>query len=1288
MPDEPRVRQLLEDLLESGRTPEDVCADDPELLSEVRNRLDQIRRVQGQIDEIFPSPGATKHDRQASSRAWDILPPLEGHDVEGVLGRGGMGVVYRARHRALNRPVAVKMLLAGAYAGPQELGRFQREAEAVGGLRHPNIVQVYDAGDIEGRPFFTMELVEGGSLARQLGGTPQPAKRAAELVATLAGAVQFAHRSGIIHRDLKPANILVTADGTLKITDFGLARAIDGEDRFTLPGARVGTPRYMAPEQALGKVSAIGPAVDIYALGAILYELLTGRPPFVGESPSETERRVIADEPVPPSRLNANLPRDLETICLKCLQKNPTRRYASAQDLADDLHRFLDGKPVLARPVGVVERMAKWARRRPALATLTTGLFLSLAAASGTGLWLHQHESVRKVEKASRQRDARRAIETVIDQAYKSGKAERWQEANVILAEAKSHLANADSDQLRTRIERAGEDLRFAQKLERIRQSAVSSVAETKTSSPHFMDFQLLATESRKAFAHTGLDVDADAEITAARIRSSALGDKILPALDEWALAAFMLKREAEQEKLLHIARLADPDPAWANRLRDPAAWRDPKKLRILADDASTAFKPLPAHHFGILSTLLADPSEGIRLLREALRRRPNDFWLNWEMGKVYWQDGKFMEAAQSFRIVIALRPDNPFAFSYLGAALIMAGEFDEAIAQLRQGIKLDSKHTNLHRNLVIALIKAGRTNEALAASQRLLEADPTNVQAVFNVGISLAVAKQHQAAIPLFQKAIEMDPSSSQIHYNHGVALAMTGRNEEAVTAFRDAVKLDPTNVASHYGLGAVLLEIGKHELAIAEFEWIIREVDPKVKRGDAELGEGVYYHYARARSQLARALLCLGRFAAAQSAAQSARASLRLTQAGLDELGSYLVLCKHLLPLESKLPAILAGTAIPEDPATVRALAEWYCQLKRLPVAAVRLYDVVFAKQPSLADDLTAKHRFLAARAAALAGSGSGEDAAKLDAGAKAALRKKALEWLRADVDAWAKRLNNANGAELSFASRTAKGWELSKDLAGVRDPASLAKLSEAERQDWQTLWANVKELALRDPLERARSHVGGKQWAKAAEVYSQLINDGSVTPGDDVWFEYAGVQLLSGDRQGYRQTCKRMLDGATNALKMRPYLVARACTLAPDSVDDAELPTKTSAQELQQSANEFWSLTEQGALLYRLNRFKDAAPLFERSLKVEPRPGAAVVNWLWLALASHKLGDKEKARHWLDKAATWLDGIGDELPANADGLLGLHHHNWLEAPVLRREAQALIESAQTKGGTKEPK
>ena len=272
--------------------------------------------------------------------------------MQAVLGRGGMGVVYKARDRRLNRPVALKMLLAGAYARPDELERFLREAEAEAALRHANIVQVYDVGDLDGRPYFTMEFVEGGSLAQKLAGTPLPAGQAAALLATLAEAVQAAHDGGIVHRDLKPANVLLTADGTPKISDFGLARRLDDGAGLTQSGATLGTPSYMAPEQARGETQRSVPAADVYALGAILYEMLTGRPPFRAETAAETIRQVVEEEPVPPSRLNAKVPRDLETICLKCLHKEPHRRYASAAALAEDLHRFQRGEPIAARPAG------------------------------------------------------------------------------------------------------------------------------------------------------------------------------------------------------------------------------------------------------------------------------------------------------------------------------------------------------------------------------------------------------------------------------------------------------------------------------------------------------------------------------------------------------------------------------------------------------------------------------------------------------------------------------------------------------------------------------------------------------------------------------------------------------------------------------------------------------------------------------------------------------------------------------------------------------------------------
>src|SRR3954470_3309416 len=299
---ESRVQQLLDEISDSGRTPEEVCAACPELLPEVRRRWLQMRIVEAELDAMFPASGPDS-DAEISTPCHACADSLliPGYDVEALLGRGGMGLVYRARHLRLDRLVALKMLLAGSTAVPHERARFQREAKAVARLRHANIVQVYDVGDHEGCPYFTMELLEGGSLAQALTGTPQPARQAAALLITLAEAVQAAHRAGIVHRDLKPANILLTADGTPKVADFGLARHFEAAPELTWSGARIGTPSYMAPEQVSGKAGSIGPAADIYALGALLYEMLPGRPPFRGESATDTQRQVLHDEPVFPS---------------------------------------------------------------------------------------------------------------------------------------------------------------------------------------------------------------------------------------------------------------------------------------------------------------------------------------------------------------------------------------------------------------------------------------------------------------------------------------------------------------------------------------------------------------------------------------------------------------------------------------------------------------------------------------------------------------------------------------------------------------------------------------------------------------------------------------------------------------------------------------------------------------------------------------------------------------------------------------------------------------------------
>jgi WD40 repeat protein len=356
------------------------------------------------------------------------LPDIPGYEVLEEIGRGGMGVVYRARQKGLNRLVALKMILTGVHASETEVARFRAEAETVARLEHPHIVQIHEIGTHAGQPYLCLEYVPGGSLDQRLNGTPQPPRQAAELCETLALAIQSAHEHRILHRDLKPSNILLVSGGVVsgeqssgtslhpKIADFGLARRLS-ENQTLAPSASIaGTPSYMAPEQALGTTAALDPTVDVYALGAILYEMLSGRPPFKAASPYDTLLQVAHQEPVPPRELQPSVPRDLETICLKCLRKEPAKRYASAGELAADLRAFLERRPIVARPVSRLERTVKWVRRRPAVAALLAALVLVGAVGFGLVVWQWSLAETRAAEERQakeKERKARREIEHI-----------------------------------------------------------------------------------------------------------------------------------------------------------------------------------------------------------------------------------------------------------------------------------------------------------------------------------------------------------------------------------------------------------------------------------------------------------------------------------------------------------------------------------------------------------------------------------------------------------------------------------------------------------------------------------------------------------------------------------------------------------------------------------------------------------------------------------------------------------------------------------------------------------
>jgi serine/threonine-protein kinase len=882
MSDDPRVQKLLDELFDRQTTPEEVCGSCAELLPVVRERWRQICRARAELDALLPATPAG--GLPTLPPEGPTLPTVAGYEVEAVLGRGGMGVVFRARHLRLNRLVALKMALAGAYAGPHERERFRREAEAVAALRHPNVVQVYDVGEADGLPYFTMELLEGGSLADQLTGAPRPARQAAQLVATLTAAVHAANQCGIVHRDLKPANILLAADGTPKITDFGLARRLDHPGRLTWTGTPLGTPSYMAPEQARGNVHAIGPATDVYALGAILYELLTGRPPCLGETAAETVLQVIHQEPVPPARLNAKVPRDLETICLKCLSKEPGRRYASARQLGDDLGRFLRGEPVAARPIGAAERLQKWVRRRPAVAALLAVAVL-LAVAGGAGAWLvarqqadaqaHQDQTDEKVrgalgharglleegwqaadlaKLAAAGAEAKRAV----DVAHSGGaSAPVLQEADAFLKEAGARRARAEKTRA---LLDAILDAAFPP------EKVVAARDDQGRPGPPAR--QPLDDQYATAFRRWGLDVDATAEAeVVARLLAEpdVVVQEVIAGLDLWLLARQRDRRpEADWRRLYRVADRLDgsarhrrlrallvgelpprwegvaglvgPVPSWP-ALWDLARgerWQQVRRLRQEID-ARTA----PVGTVVLLSHVCRAVGDAVgaeEVLGQALAHRPGQVLLLYAQGKLWEQQGR-AGVARAIEFYRAARAQRPRLGIALSEALIYTDRGNEAERILLELVRDRPQLPELHVCLGVALDAQHKDGAAEAAFRKAVELQPDSAALHNNLGICLERQRQHAAAEAAYRKAIELRPDFAAAHGNLGMTLGNQRNYPAAEAALGKAIDLNPRSAVLQYDFGTILRLQQRYAAAEAAYRKAI-ELRPDFAWAFNELG------------------------------------------------------------------------------------------------------------------------------------------------------------------------------------------------------------------------------------------------------------------------------------------------------------------------------------------------------------------------------------------------------------------------------------------------------------------
>jgi serine/threonine-protein kinase len=735
------------------------------------------------------------------------------HELLAEIGQGGMGVVYRARQQSLHRLVALKVIRADRLDAPAKVRRFRNEAETVAALDHPHIVPVYEICETGNQLFFSMKLVEGGSLADRLKDFPADPQRAARLLVVVARAVHHAHQRGVLHRDLKPSNILLDAEGQPHVSDFGLAKRVAMDSDLTQSGALVGTPSYMAPEQASASMGGVTTATDVYGLGAVLYALLSGRPPFRGETVLDTLVLVKEAEPEPPGRLNPKVDRDLEAVCTKCLHKDPTRRYGSAEALAEDLERWLNGEPTVARPAGRLERLGRWARRHRVGVGVAAVLLVTTVLGGWTWLWWDH-------QRATAEGEAREALR----EATRFQKQEKWAEALSAVRRAQGVLTGIGANPaLRQQADELGKDLEMARRLEEARfQSAAGE------ENGHF-DWKASNAAYAKAFRWYGLDLEHfDPREAGERVRSLSIRSQLVAALDDWALLRLDLGIRS-WKKLVAVARAADPDPL-RNRLRDAMEGNRPRDLKkLIALCRSDEVQSATAVLLAILCTGTPAAKNAVVVMRKVRQRYPGDFWVNHSLAflNLRMRPPHLEEAIRYFTAAVALRPQSPGSHLNLGSALEKVGRLDEAIDACREAIRLKPGYSGAHNNLGKALYKQGKVPAAEREFQRALALDPKNAQAQTNLGVALVDQGKLRKAERAFRRAIALDPKCALAHTNLGNALDAQGQYAKAMMEYRRAIALDPKYAVPHDNLGKALKAQGKLAKAVREYKRAIA-LDP----------------------------------------------------------------------------------------------------------------------------------------------------------------------------------------------------------------------------------------------------------------------------------------------------------------------------------------------------------------------------------------------------------------------------------------------------------------------------
>jgi serine/threonine protein kinase/Flp pilus assembly protein TadD len=808
--------------LEAGArlNPEDLTARCPALAEPLKACLASLEFLH---DASFRLRDPSTPELPSATECQTDLGLLGDFQLVREIGRGGMGVVYEAEQISLGRRVALKVLPFAAALDARQLQRFKNEAQAAACLHHTNIVPVFGVGCERGVHYYAMQYIEGQTLAaiiknvrrgkdcglpgfhsepsNRLDTAPGPAMQAPEAApahvraAALLGmqaalALEHAHQLGVVHRDIKPANLLVEAGSAvapgvngaeaggvrLWVTDFGLAHCRQGQAGLTVTGDLVGTLRYMSPEQTLARPIGVDHRTDLYSLGATLYELLTLEPAFDGHDRHELLRQIAIEEPRPVRKVNKAVPADLETIVLKAMAKKPEERYATAQEMASDLRRFLRDEPILARPLTLLKRTRRWARRhRPVMLSAAVASLAALTVLAGSIGWIMRD---RAAQRAKLTEDVL-AAEQESHRLRKEGKRPQAQaaaaRAQALLGYGAGDLAVAQRVRSLLR-ELADEqaDVTLLESLDAIR------LRQADTEDNHFV-LEHSRKEYEQAFRTHGSYRNAMAPEEAARAlsrRPRPVRATLLAALDHWLILASH-EKAPEAAWLKQVLALADSDP-WRQGVRSAREKNDRQAMEKLAREVDTALQP-PEALFVLEMGLHQRGSSvaALALLRRAEQAFPADFWINHDLGMALkqCQPPQHEEAIRFLTVAVALRPDSPGVRYNLGNALADAGRRDEAIVAYRQAIGLKPDYAMAHFMLGWALGQQGQLDEAVAACRRAIELKSDHADAHYVLGIYLADAGRPADAEAAYRKAIALNPDHAESHCNLGIALWQQGK-------------------------------------------------------------------------------------------------------------------------------------------------------------------------------------------------------------------------------------------------------------------------------------------------------------------------------------------------------------------------------------------------------------------------------------------------------------------------------------------------------------------------------